>query len=390
VAPVNVIAGRYELGRALGSGAMSDVRVAQDLVLGRQVAVKLFRPGVEPARVRQEVRLHARLSHPGLVAVYDSGTDEQGRTFLVLQLVDGPTLAERVRRSPLTTAEADRVGAALAEALAHLHAHGVVHRDVKPANILLDRDGAPRLADLGIAQEQGQDGLTATGFTLGTVPYLSPEQVRGQTATSASDVYALGLVLLEALTGRREYPGMNAEGALARLSRRPLLPTHLTGVWPALLAAMTADDPGARPAAADVAAALRDPAPATAELPATLLGPTPPSPAVTRTRPAASHRHRRRAAVTAAALLLGVGGLVAVGGTGEQPGQQPEPEVAPGVQPVAVQPVPAKTAPRVTPVVSRPAATATRAAVAPREQARKGKSAGVAKKGDGPGRRRGK
>jgi serine/threonine protein kinase len=377
---------------------MSDVRLAQDLLLGRQVAVKLFRPGVEPARVRQEVRLHARLSHPGLVAVYDSGSDEHGRTFLVLQLVDGPTLAERVRRSPLTADEAARVGVALAEVLAHLHAHSVVHRDVKPANILLGPGGVPRLADLGIAQQHGQEGLTATGFMLGTVPYLSPEQVRGQSATPASDVYALGLVLLEALTGRREYPGMTAEGALARLTRRPFVDAHLTGVWPGLLKAMTADDPAARPTAAQVAASLRDPAHerAAAPVPAPVLSSArtplvrPPRPAVARrTRPAG--RHRRRAAVAASVLLLGAGGVVAVGGAGGRPVQPPvttvpdaEPSVPPvvqpvAVQPVAVQPVPAVTTPRVAPPTARPAPT--RAAAAQQKAVKKGKPGQKTRKG---------
>ena len=270
-----LIAGRYRLVEPIGHGGMATVFRGQDEVLGRHVAVKLFRASaVDPddvGRQETEMRVLASLSHPGLVTLFDAGKDDAGRddgaageprAFLVMELVDGPDLRKRLREGPPMTAfEAAHVGAELAGALAYIHARGVIHRDVKPANILLPATipGMPpraQLTDFGIARMIDGARLTATGATLGTANYLSPEQASGSSATTASDVYSLGLVLLECLTGRVEFSGSAVESAVARLSRDPAIPESLAEPWRRLLPRMTDRDPGQRPEAAAVAAEL--------------------------------------------------------------------------------------------------------------------------------------
>ncbi len=255
-----VLDGRYELGELLGRGGAADVHRAHDRVLDRPVAVKLLRQGGEEegdrARFTAEGRLLARLQHPHLVAVLDAGT-EGDRPYLVMQLVEGPTLSQACRAGPLDAEQVRAVGQGLADALAHVHEAGMVHRDVKPGNVLLDGTGRARLSDFGIARLLADATRhTSTGITLGTAAYLSPEQVRGEEVTGATDVYALGLVLLEALTGDREYTGPPMEVALARLHRTPQVPDRLPQPWPGLLRAMTAMRPQDRPTAAEVARVL--------------------------------------------------------------------------------------------------------------------------------------
>ncbi|WP_238153892.1 serine/threonine-protein kinase [Streptomyces xinghaiensis] len=228
-----------------------------DLRLGRPVAVKVFRPGTEPEmeeRFTQEALLLARLRHPGLVTVYDMGRHD-GSAYLVMQLVAGRTLRDRAA-APLQLREVTRLGAALADALAHVHDAGIVHRDVKPANILLDTGGDPYLTDFGISQLVGTTAHTSTGTLVGTAAYMAPEQVTGEGAGPPADVYALGLVLLECLKGGLEYHGAPLEAAIARLHRPPVLPGFLPEDVAALLRAMTALDPGARPASHDCRTAL--------------------------------------------------------------------------------------------------------------------------------------
>src|SRR6185437_6676062 len=141
-------------------------------------------------------------------------------------------------------------------ALAAVHSFGLVHRDIKPANILISTTGDVKLSDFGIARELEAERLTAAADVIGTAAYLSPEQARGAEVGPPTDVYALGLVLLESLTGRREYPGQAVESAVARLLRDPVIPENLPGSWPTLLRAMTQSDPAQRPTAADVEATL--------------------------------------------------------------------------------------------------------------------------------------
>ncbi|WP_364308450.1 serine/threonine-protein kinase [Paenarthrobacter nitroguajacolicus] len=259
--------GRYQLGSLLGRGAMSAVYQATDMLLGREVAIKIFLPGSgdESFRARQEneMRLLAAFDHPGLVAAFDAGVDtrnDEERAYLVMELADGRDLRAILADGPLTVPETARIGIRLAGALSQVHEHGVIHRDIKPANILVsDDDGvgqSVKLADFGVALVMNDNRLTATGFTVGTAQYLSPEQAQGLALTPASDIYSLGLVLLECLTGKAEYPGTPIETASARLHRAPQVPLELPGPLRELLEAMTDMDPEKRPTAQHVEQAL--------------------------------------------------------------------------------------------------------------------------------------
>ncbi|MCW2816849.1 MAG: pknB 3 [Nocardioides sp.] len=254
-----LVGGRYELREVLGRGGMAVVRRAYDHVLDRDVAIKLLHTddALDRERFASEARLLALLNHENVVAVLDAGveadtttTGSPGRPWLALELVRGETLAARLAGVRPDPADLARIGSQIAAALAHAHSHAVVHRDVKPSNVLVDEAGRARLTDFGIARlVDGGTSLTMTGHTIGTAAFLAPEQVAGGAVTTATDVYALGLVLLEALTGRREYDGPPVEAALARLHRSPLVPVSLPTGWPALIAAMTVSDPAARPGA---------------------------------------------------------------------------------------------------------------------------------------------
>jgi serine/threonine protein kinase len=240
---------------------MADVYRATDLVLDRAVAVKLLRnlteDSSERARFTAEARTLARLNHGNLVTVLDAGTAEE-QPYLVMELIDGPTLADCCRDTPLDGARVAFLGAQVADALAYAHAAGVVHRDVKPGNVMLVGDGRAWLTDFGIARLVGDTARhTATGTTIGSPAYLSPEQVTGAEVTTSADIYSLGLVLLEALTGRPSYSGPPTEAALARLSNPPAIPASLAAGWHPLLQDMTALDPTRRPSAQQVADRLR-------------------------------------------------------------------------------------------------------------------------------------
>lgn len=253
----SVVADRYRLGAALGQGSMANVYRAVDQRLERDVAVKLFHPGQDFAtrsRFGAEAQALARLSHPGLVGIHDAGV-EGDRPYLVMELVDGESLRDRLLGGPLDADEVVLLGARLALALAHVHGNGVVHRDVKPSNIVLDAHGSPHLADFGIALLLDAARLTTSNEIMGTAAYLSPEQILGDDVGQAADVYSLGLVLLECLTGELEYPGVSrVESALARLHRPPRMPDDMPAVLRQLLTAMTARQPGDRPTAGDCAA----------------------------------------------------------------------------------------------------------------------------------------
>ena len=323
--------GRYRLGDRLGGGAVADVFRAVDERLHRPVAVKVFRGDAaeELQRHEAEMRTLARLDHPSLVTVYDAG-DDDGQPYLVMQLVEGDTLAQELARGPLGPDRAARYGAALADALAYVHAQGFVHRDVKPANVLIAGDGRVHLADFGIARLVDSAHVTKTGDVLGTPAYFAPEQVSGGPVGPAADVYALGVMVLECLTGKRPFEGTAMEVAMARLHRDPELPATLPSAWRDLLAAMTTRDPERRITAAQAADAFRAIA-AGEDLDRTAVIARAPSPQATSVLPAtavvtsygaagaagpataAVARRRRPVAVWIAAFVVVVVAAVAIG-----------------------------------------------------------------------------
>ncbi|MCS6574035.1 protein kinase [Curtobacterium flaccumfaciens pv. flaccumfaciens] len=258
-----VFGGRYRVTGALGHGGMASVYRAVDEQLGREVAVKVFRIGPvdrgERARAEAEIQTLATLRAPELVTLYDAALDDvDGDSYLVMELVPGSDLATRLREGPLDPATAARLGAQVADGLAAVHAQGIVHRDVKPANVLLESDGRHvKLADFGIALLRDASRVTGTGTVMGTAAYLAPEQVLAQEITGKADVYSLGLVLLECLTGRQPFPGSAVESATARLTRSPEIDRQLPTAWRTLLHVMTAQDPAERPTAAEAAERLR-------------------------------------------------------------------------------------------------------------------------------------
>lgn len=353
-----VLADRYELGERIGGGGMADVYQAVDNRLDRPVAVKVFRPGTDAAgrrRFEAEARLVAGLAHPGLVPVYDVGLDGAA-PFLVMQLVDGPNLAQQVGSGALPAGRVAKIGGELARTLAYVHTRGIVHRDVKPSNVLLDPTGRVLLTDFGVSRLVDAARLTATAQVVGTAAYLAPEQVRGATAGPPADVYALGLVLLECLTASAAYGGSNpVEIAVARLHRSPEVPQWLPPALAATLSAMVATEPASRPTAeycgrllaplADESGAVAAAAAATTA-PTTVLGPNPTQqmPAQPESRAAGAvaalrgvrHRHPRAvgigglvlAAVALIAIVSGVLANTGSGGAGPGSGRKSSPPAA--------------------------------------------------------------
>ncbi|WP_207453142.1 protein kinase domain-containing protein [Herbiconiux sp. SYSU D00978] len=261
---------RYRLGDRISSGGSSIVYAAHDEQLDRPVAVKIFRTDAvteeEVAQQEREIRLLANLSHHGLVPLLDVGLglagDGRPRIYLVMERIGGESLRQRLRGGPLSLRETAYLGFDVAEALEYLEYRKVVHRDIKPGNIMLvdytSTNGRrrARLIDFGIAQR-----ATATGqleLSTGTAAYLSPEQALGKPVDNSSDIYSLGLVLLECLTGELVFPGTVYDSAAARLVNDPPIPEHLPEGWQDLLRRMTARAPEDRPSPAEAATALRD------------------------------------------------------------------------------------------------------------------------------------
>ena len=237
-----LVADRYELHEVVGTGGMSSVYRAVDTLLERNVALKILHPHYgEDAeyveRFRREARSVAQLSHPNIVTVIDRG-EADGHQYIVFEYVDGESLKQLVDRTgPLPARRAVELGLQVAEALAFAHNAGLVHRDVKPQNVLVTEDGEAKVTDFGIARSLDvEHGVTQTGTVLGTSNYLSPEQARGQTVTPATDVYSLGVVLYELLTGEVPFPGENFVAVAMKhineeppslLERRPDVPMRL-------------------------------------------------------------------------------------------------------------------------------------------------------------------
>jgi len=232
-----IISGRYEIGERLGSGGMSSVHMATDLTLERTVAIKILAEHLSDderfvERFRREALAVAKLIHPNIVQVYDTGIDD-GRRYIVMEYIDGRSGAQILQRQgPLDAETAAEIGVQACAGLDYAHRRGIIHRDVKPGNLMIvggPVGGGPlvvKLTDFGIARAVAQTRITQVGSVIGTAAYLSPEQVRGEEATPATDVYALGVVLYQFLTGRLPYEGSSlAELAVRQQNEKPLPPS---------------------------------------------------------------------------------------------------------------------------------------------------------------------
>ena len=319
-----LIAGRYELEELVGSGGMSSVYRAHDRLLERSVALKILheqytRDDDYVERFRREARSVAQLTHPNIVTVIDRG-EQDGRQFIVFEYVDGENLKQLVdREGPLSPHEAIELGLQVARGLAFAHDQGLVHRDVKPQNVLLDADGRAKVTDFGIARSLDVDGMTITGTIMGTSNYIAPEQARGQPVDEQTDVYSLGCVLFELLTGEVPFEGENFVTVAMRhvhdpvpsvRESRPDIPERLD--W-AIQRAMAKDHEERYGSMAEFAAELEA---CHAELDgregATMIA----APAPPRARPPRRRRRRERRASRALwpAVLLGVGLAALAGG----------------------------------------------------------------------------
>jgi serine/threonine-protein kinase len=312
-----VIAGRYDLQEVVGTGGMSTVYRAHDRLLERTVALKVLHPhygsDTEHAqRFRHEARAVAQLSHPSVVGVIDRG-ESGGHQFIVFEYVDGENLKQLCgRRGPLPVRQALDLTLQIAGGLAFAHAHGIVHRDVKPQNVLVDADGRAQVTDFGIARSlDAEHGMTLTGTVLGTSDYLSPEQASGKPVTAATDVYSLGVVLFELLAGEVPFPGDNVVAvAMRHLSepppslraRRPDVSVRLAAAVERALAKEPAQRFGSMEAfAAELRGCLDEP-PAALDAQPTLIVPR------------AGRRARRSRRLPAILVLLGLLAALAAGG----------------------------------------------------------------------------
>lgn len=345
---------RFVLERQIGAGGMARVYKGKDVSLDRPVAVKILKPGYGETdislRFEREGRTAARLAHPNIVQVYDAGQGEfEGRevSYIVMEYVPGGDLKALIdERGSLPNDELARLGADVSAGLAHAHERGVIHRDIKPHNILLDERGYPKLTDFGIARALDATQATQTGSYLGTALYSSPEQLRGERVTPKSDVYSLGIALYQAATGQAPFAGTPIEVASQHVSRPPTTPSvlgaNLDREVEALIVECIEKDPDRRPTAQQVHERLRElstPAPGDR---AYVAPPVPESPRTQRASeappeepptgpppgPARREGNRRRPAIIAAAalllVLLGAGVAYAMlGDEGSDPAQTP-------------------------------------------------------------------
>jgi serine/threonine protein kinase len=263
-----LLLGRYQPLQLLARGSSSMVFRARDETLGRNVAIKHFDgfSAEDVVAFHDEVRTLASLSHHGIVAINDAGTDlsspDEPHPFLVMEFVRGKSLRETMAARRLSTVEIGELGFEVVEALEYVHAQGVIHRDISPSNIMIVEYGTSssrpraRLTDFGIAIAVGTRQEPGAP-TLGTAAYLSPEQTTGEPLTPASDIYSLGLVLLECFTQERAFPGEAVESALIRRDFDPPIPTSVPSAWRAIIEQMTSRAPADRPTAAELARSIR-------------------------------------------------------------------------------------------------------------------------------------
>ena len=292
-----LLAGRYVLDEPVGAGGYCEVWRATDTVLTRQVAVKLLHAGYASqgealARFKAEARHAGALSHENIARVYDYGEPADGQSYLVMELVNGPSLADVLARGPLGARRTMDTVAQVAAGLQAAHTAGLIHRDIKPANILFTSKGGVRITDFGIAHAVGSTPVTSTGMVMGTPGYIAPERVSGAQAGPASDLYALGIVAYECLAGSQPFRGGALDVAIAHRDRPlPPLPASVPAEVAAFVMTLTAKDPARRPASAGevarLAGRLRDdllpdadrasPAPAAVLAPVPAAIPPPPS-----------------------------------------------------------------------------------------------------------------
>ncbi len=360
----SLLAGRYRVVRRLGAGGMASVLLCHDERLDREVAVKRLHadsPGEIEQRFVREAKLGASLNHSNLVSVYDTVVEDEG-VLIVMEYVRGESLAVALLRGPMAPDRVARLAGDLGEALDHAHGHGVVHRDVKPGNVLLREDGVAKLADLGIAVSIDQTRVTQSGIVLGSAAYMAPEQLDGAEIGPAADVYSLATVCFEALAGSKARPGRTPVEIAHSVAVTPPpdvrahAPELSEGVADALARGM-ARDPADRPRtagrlAAELAEALRRPAPVE----------PPRAPAAVRRRPLAGVLAAGLIALAAAAVVAAV--LLSGGGSGDDragptdspaAGSQTKPDKTTADQQPA-QPAPAEPAPTdSTPADSPPA-----------------------------------
>jgi serine/threonine protein kinase len=249
---------RYAVGEVIGRGGMGDVRAGHDERLDRPVAIKFLRDDLSRRpelheRFEAEARAAARLSHPHVVAIYDTGETDDGIPYIVMECLPGRTLADEIDEGALDQTRVRTIALQVLSALDEAHRAGIVHRDVKPGNILLTESGDTKVADFGIAKSIDDD--QTTGVLFGTAAYVSPERLTGERATPSSDLYSLGVVLYEALSGRKPFAGDSPVDMVRAVQRGKFAP--LEGVDPQLRAviehAMAADPAKRYPSAADMA-----------------------------------------------------------------------------------------------------------------------------------------
>jgi serine/threonine protein kinase len=346
-----VLLDRYELGEIIGVGGMGEVRAAQDLTLDRPVAIKFLRPHLGPtaeirARFDTEAKAAARLNHPNIVGVFDSGDDE-GVPFIVMERLSGRTLADRIAEGPFNEWEARRIGLEVLSALEASHEEGILHRDLKPGNVMLTEKGVAKVVDFGIAKAVEGLDLTDSGLTLGTPGYLAPERIAGDPATPATDVYSVGVILYEMLTGKKPYEADTPVGLLRALQEGEPEPLErarpdLHPTFAAIIERALAKEPRRRyPTAASMRQALEEWLPWSEAAETTSL--RSPTSGLLVGKKGSSPARRRAAGVFIAILAIAWPAYIMMnigrnGPNGAMPSQSPSPSVQPSPT-VAVDPL---------------------------------------------------